>query len=779
MITSAHHLIDDLNPLRDMADRVGREVENFAETLDKYNDRLRSEDAFEAAFDLVVEYKNFAESIVKKLKKKHEAQRIRDMKKDMGARVPMSPGRSFGDSRNSFTTEGEMLQDERTNVETLKQWQAEADTWELMRIMFELRYHPDQQELQQQKEQRLQELGVPHRYTPENEIWERFTLENDTAKERYLVLRWLEESADHGENDIDAIGEELEKKSGRGRGLWYNGWMETKERIKGDKRMRVFQPDSNAGLPNIKRSDNNELLVSALDPDAPTRQQRTLEKADSYSERSLWMICWEMLRRGKSWADICEWCLERNQAWRAVAMGKSAEADFAVGLSGASYGGLWRRMCYAAAKNGAKDEYEAAVYGLLSGDLETVQAVCRTWDDHLYAHYNSLLLSQFDQYIQQYSPLKMSSDITKRFGLFNALQHHGSRGSVARNIVQNLRQQESVSLEARQPMKLLQSSLIANTVEDLLANVGTAISDAAWSEGESQVIAPIRKAIAPGSSGCLVETAIAEDYDALRIVTHSLIMLREFHIPHSEQEADILDNVIAAYVQFLRAAGTRDLAPLYASRMAPKRAVSSLAQVLSDITDAKEMMEFIKLIELYSIDPIAVLVEQYQFIIKETLTERTTEDGTFKLIEESTEELYPGQSIRLDVHKEDAGEAEQRIIDSLMAFYLIEGQWRVTFEALAFTCRKFLVNGYFAEAADLVRRFPFESISEQKGRVVMGKGFNVFDDEMIRSMPEESEERVQALLLQKQARVYHELTQVVKAISALISWRETEHEFAR
>lgn len=679
--TSTNHLMDDITPLRDMADRVGREVEHFAETLDRYNDRLRSEDSFDAAYELAMEYKAFAQDMVNKLKKKHETQRIREVKRDTSKRVQSSP--DFGSTRRDVNGAAEGQNGERdTNVETLKHWQAEADTWELFRIMLQLRYNPNQQEMQRQKEEQLEALRTPHRYTPENEIWDRFMLENDAAKERYLVLKWLEESANHGDNDVDAIVEELENKSGT-KGLWYNGWMETRERIKGDKRL---------GRTNTKRSDNNEPLVSNLDPDAPTRQKRSLEKADAFSERALWMICWEMLRRGKSWGEICDWCLERNQSWRAVSVGKAADGDLAVGMPGQSLGGLWRRICYATAKDGTTDEYEAAVYGLLSGDLDTVLAVCKTWDDHFYAHYNSLLLSQFDQYLQQVSPPRISPTLNKRFGLFNAVQHHGDSRSAGRNLVKRLKQQGSTAKQAQQATKLLQGSLIADTVEDLFANVGTAISDAAWLDGTSPVITPIRTAVAPGSSDFLAENSIVQDYDALRVATHILIILREFHITPSQRsaEADVLDNVIAAYIGILQAGGKRDNTLIYASKMAPKRAVASLAQVLGDVNDPREQRELITLMEQYGISPIEVLIEQYRSLVKDTLAERSAEEATLRVVEDTDEDIYPGKRIRRGFTDQTVGEAEQSIVAALMAFWVVDGQWRVTFEAAAFVLRKFL-----------------------------------------------------------------------------------------
>lgn len=679
---TSNHIISDI---RDMADRVGREVDSFAETLDKYNEALRGEDAYNAAHDLTVEYKKFANDMVKKLKKRHEAQRLHDMKTEFNKRIP-GAGLTSMRASNALTrtTSGEDDLAAHTSVETLKQWQAEADTWELFRIMLELRYAPHQEQLAQNKKMKLARLGSPNRYTSEATIWERFTIENDTAKERHLVLKWLQNAADHDESDIEAMAQELERKSGRGSGLWLNGWMETREKIKGAKRTRMLSGTNPSQL-EIRRTDNNELVVSSLDPDAPTRQGRTLEKADAYSERSLWMTCWEMLRRGRSWPEVCQWCAERNQSWRAASLGLAAEMSSDMAMPGLSAGSLWRRMCYALARNGTADDYEAAVYGMLSGDLETVTRVCRTWDDHLYAHYNSLLLTQFDQYLQQSFPEKA----TKRFNLFDAVQYHDDRGSADR-LVKSLSGDESIAREAKQPLKLLQISLIANTFEDLCVKLSTAISDVAWFESTSTTIVPVRRAVAADSPDFPVEGAITDDYAALRIVTHVLIMLREFYKPVSRTaaDADTLDNIIASYIQFLRAAGKRDLTPLYASKMSSERGKKALAQVMSDIEDVSEKIEFIKLMDIYGIDPVAVLVDQTHYLLHESVSDRKPGDAFLHMLEDTQHDIYPGQRVKLDFTSQGPG--GDGIADNLLVFHVIEGQWGVTFSTLAYACRKLL-----------------------------------------------------------------------------------------
>lgn len=663
--------MDPISPLRDMADRVGREVDHFAETLDKFNQDLHDDHAFDAAYELAVEYKAFASTLVQKLKKRHDVQRLHEMKNDFGKRLSHSPapGSIRGTSSVKLSQHGDDQDLPDSSLETLRQWQMENNTWELFRIMLELRYNPNQSLVQKEKETKLAAIGQTTRYTSDAALWEKFTLEDDVAKERYLVLKWLQGTADHGEHDIEAISEELEHKAGRGSGTWVNGWMETREKIKAAKRTRLLSTVDAADL-QIRRSDNNEPLVSALDPDAPTRQHRVLEKQDTYSERSLWMTCWEMLRRGRSWAEICEWCSARNQSWRAVSLGASTDSTQDIPIPGSSAGTLWRRLCYTLATKEGVDEYEAAVYGLLSGDLEIVKRVSKTWDDQVYATYNSLLLNKFDLYLQ--NNLR-GRPIAKPLVVPDSLNE-----AIAIDLVKKLQENDSTTTEARQPMKLLQSSLIANTFEELCSNMSLATSQSS-------------RNVTPASG--LLESAIMKDQDALRVLTHMLILLRQLQPSSSRTAADTetMDNIVAAYIRFLSAAGKRDLAPLYASKMSTPRAKTALAQVLSNVHDVQDKISFIRLMDVYKVDPVAVLVEQSHYLIQQFTPKRSASEAHLHIVEEamnSADSIYPGHCIKLDFTS--AGLGSEGLADHLIVFHLVEGHWDVTFGTLAYACRKLL-----------------------------------------------------------------------------------------
>ena len=115
--------------------------------------------------------------------------------------------------------------------------------------------------------------------------------------------------------------------------------------------------------------------------------------------------------------------------------------------------------------------------------------------------------------------------------------------------------------------------------------MGAAISDEAFKDEPSVVIKRVRKE----ENEELAEVAIARDPDALRIVTHAVIILRNLEAS-SYDLRDEFDNIIAGYIQLLRSVSKADVTPIYGFMMAPERCVASLAQVIADNQDPRDVI---------------------------------------------------------------------------------------------------------------------------------------------------------------------------------------------
>lgn len=704
-----------------MADRVGKEVEKFAERVDHWhthgNDSRRAK--YQTTVKMVGKFRDLAESQVKELKKVNDAENKGDLTKSVRRRIQNmaeAPDNSaqggFAQSLQSLAPSSDSgATSDSANLRELRQWQAELATWELVRLIIE-QYHPEPgTDVAAEKKERLAKAGGTARYCKNSEIWDRFLLEDDQAREKAIVLRWLEQTAHNSESDIESITAELEAASGKGAHTWTSGWLDTKSKIKQAKRLEgTNQPLSpNAALKTADRTAN---LITQLDPDAATRQKRALEKPDEYYERALWMTCYEMMRRGVPWKKIVEWCHERNEAWRVVSMGAACEAHPNGGpnVAGPTVGYMFRRMCFYAAR-GARIPYEGAVYGLLSGDLKQVQAVCRSWDDHLYAHYNALLFSRFDSYLQQNYPNRVMESLAQKFVFQDAVANIGSWEESPQKVIDLLKQQKPTANQSVSPIKLIQSALISRSVDDLMLKVGVAIADMLQEDERPQnlIIHPDSD-IADRCGKPLGEErtftaerwyqSLASDPHAFRILVHLFIAFRNGLRILSTEESDhekclAVDNIVAAYIEFLRTSHRMQLIPLYAAQLVSARTAHCLARVLPDIKHGEEQRRYVALLEQYRIDLIEVVAQTFTFAFrdsgfthfhKEGYTVITHPIKQFSILERVTgpreQILWPGVRIKKVLDGSVIEPKDEAIIEALQWYHYASKDYKQTFEHL-------------------------------------------------------------------------------------------------
>ena len=704
-----------------MADRVGKEVEKFAERVDHWhthgNESKKAK--YQTTIKLVGKFQDVAESQVKELKRTTEAENKGSLSKTVRRQIQSMADASdnaqslFNQSSQSIVSS---IENNTTpvsaNVKELREWQAELATWKLLRLVIE-HYHPDPDtDVAAEKTARLQNVGGTARYCKNSEIWDRFILEDDQAKEKALVLRWLEQTARDSESDVKAIIAGLEEHSGKGAHTWTSGWLETKAKIKQAKRMEGAEQPLKPTSVNIQTSDKTANLVTQLDPDAPSRQKRALEKNDEYYERSLWMVAYEMMRRGLPWTTIVDWCYERNESWRGVSIGAAYESHPEGGpnVAGPTVGYLFRRMCFYAAR-GARIPHEGAVYGLLSGDLKQVQAVCRSWDDHLYAHYNALLLSRVDSYLQKNYPTKVTESLTQKFLFQDAVANIGDWEASPEKVVGILKQQKSTASQAASPLKLIQGALIGRDVDDLMLKVGVALADIFEHDERphSLIIHPDSseedRSPKPAGEHRTFEAeryyqTLVQDPHAFRILVHIFIILRNglhtlFEDTQQDKQFLVMDNVIAAYIEFLRLTQRFDAIPLYAAQLIEERAAYTLARVLPDIKNNMEQRHCVALMEAYRIDVIQVVSQSFTFAARDSgfthfssagYTVITNPIKRFKILEPISapqeQVLWPGVRIKRTFDGEKISHQDEIIADALQWYNYIGKDYENTFQHL-------------------------------------------------------------------------------------------------
>lgn len=707
-----------------MADRVGKEVEKFAERVDHWhthgNEDLKAK--YQTTVKMVGKFRDLAESTVKELKKHTGAENKGELDKSVRRRIqdmadePSSSGEnSLDQSLQSVVPSVEpSAAPDSSSVRELRQWQAELATWELLRIIIE-HYHPQPgTDVVAEKRSRLQKVGGAMRYCPKSEIWDRFILEDDQAREKKVILKWLQQTAKNSENDIESITEQLEELSGKDTQTWTSGWLDTKSKIKQFKRVQGLDHPLDSDF-TLQSSDRTLSLVTQLDPDAPTRQKRNLEKSDEYYERALWMVCYEMLRRGEPWDKVADWCKERNEAWRGVSVGAAYDShpDGGPNVAGNDIGYLFRRMCFHAAR-GARIPYEAAVYGLLSGDLKQVQTVCRSWDDHLHAHYNALLLSRFDNYLQKGPSARVSQILARKFVFQDETAKIGNWETANSHVIELLKQNKATAAQAVSPMKLIQGALISRTEDELIYKVGIAIADMLQGDDRllNLIIDPDSEETPPSSkmsgehrrvNAERYHQTLANDPQALRILVHVFITLQNglgLAMSDTWQKKEATFNVIAAYIEFLRITNRTQLIPLYASQLDSGRAVHCLSRVMPDIKNIEERKRCVTLMEQYRVNTSHAMDRNIDLALRGSGLV-SGPDGTvanpisrFTMLEGTTDQqepyLWPGQRIKLDFSGLDISAGDEAVIESVQWFNHLNAEDDKTFGYLYHVLKVFL-----------------------------------------------------------------------------------------
>ncbi|KAG4032097.1 hypothetical protein MFRU_007g00110 [Monilinia fructicola] len=715
-----------LYPLQDAANRVGNEVEKFAEFLDGYNP-LRVTDGDERremAFDLIEIYHRTALDTLDRLRDRHESERRRMeglswRKKMRGFKIAQDT--DVMEMENSDEEE-EFITTSRTTVKDLIRWEQEAQTWDLLKRLARLRF-PNPNNGNEFEPQR----NPIHQYSTEREYWDNFLQTDKLALERKTVLRWLQDTAEESGEEIDVLVQDLQQNADRG-DIIAHGWLHTRAAIKLQKNQhswpRPLDPNSHEIQKIMWNASKTEPLVTQLDPDSVTRQGRKLEVQDEYFERAIWLGCYEMLRRGKSAAEIKEWCMDRTEVWRAVSMSglpdekpleNEEECD-------AASGALWRRMCFALARKGGNDEYERAVYGILSGDIQSVEPVCQSWDDYVFTHYNALLRTQFDNYIQ--SGPQGLMDGTLSFGTLDAIVLHGDNAIAGKRLVESLKTDPRTAEETSHPMKMLQGVLIGDQFADFIYQQGLALSKFANAETTSNLIP--RSNEEPKDQD-ITNYVNLGDHESLRVFTHAILIFRGLGLDLGGiLKESVIENVIVAYISFLRLANKAELIPLYCSQLSGARRYATLSRTLIDITDHEQRVTQIRLMRELGLDVQQFVNYQSRFLLADHPdgAQGYPSPKDFHIL---MDDGKGGRKVKRDFMGQDSETLDRidlLLIRSLEWYLLVDGLWSETFMVGRILYQRFYKNLHLSAAFTLSQRIPSSEIALSKTRALLGENLD-------------------------------------------------------
>lgn len=565
----------------------------------------------------------------------------------------------------------------------IKQLEKEAQTWDLVRRLLPLRFPGPKSYASVLSTDAPQ----PGRSTLLNEFFD----SDPVAQERRAVIQWLQTNAASGP-DIDELARDLQQNADRG-DIIAHGWLHTRSSIKLRKSVTAWPHLLDRQAPSIATTHVNSdgvPAVTQLDPDAPTRQGRKLEPQDEYFERSIWLGCFEHLRRGSSSQVIRDWCQERTEMWRAISTSAiliSADKSEVCLDSNLASLALWRRMCYGLAKNGGCDDYERAVYGVLSGDISSVEKIAVTWDDFLFANYNALLRTQLDTFILGRCPPEVSSNLTQTFSAFDAVQFHGDVETLEKRLINSLGSNKQIQNEANEPNKALQASLISKEIAQHLYEQGLVISETTSQNSSKYLFRTESVAFDVNQT----KFFNSNQHEGLRIVAHIYLLMNLLERLEAEEPSaapgvspDKLrsgqENILAGYTNYLRLAGLQELIPLYCSILEPKRCYEVLSSNLISETHPQHRHTQLKLIKKAGIDVMEFVTNQ-AWLMYESIGPpgyNFPAKDSFNIIQPGSPTSRRGRPIKPDFFGEEedvVDPSHENLIRALEWLLLVEETW--------------------------------------------------------------------------------------------------------
>ncbi|KTW26982.1 hypothetical protein T552_02473 [Pneumocystis carinii B80] len=454
----------------------------------------------------------------------------------------------YGQERLDTLMESEVEED----CPEIEQWDLECKTWDLIQRLYSHRI------------QKSYELPNVHEYSSNVVLEEAFYIQNPNAMENTIILNWLK--------DIflePPLLEITEKK-----------WLYTRENI----RMKRLQG----------KSYKEDELIDELDPDAPTRQRKFLDNRDSEYERKFLRNLFLLIRCG-DFDKACELCKDTGNFLRSAILQGCIEYrdplidenNVELGVMGTKRKQLWKKMCYQLSKHTDLDPYERALYGVLCGDLQSVLQVCETWEDYLWAHYNSICEHQITMNLKQLGKIKQSHDLV--IPNIDSI----SISSVLESLAHS--DNELIRDSANEPMRIIQSKIITSKINELILNLNIQLQD-------------IRNGISP------VDVTSIPSF--LRFVVHFILMLKQTNIAIDHNNCN---NLIQAYIELLAAGGKQDIIPLYVAQLPPDMSLEIYAKFLSNIDDDQERVNQLRLSSKYKLDILNSLRRTVDIVYSEAL----------------------------------------------------------------------------------------------------------------------------------------------------------------
>ncbi|KAL5022711.1 hypothetical protein ScPMuIL_001866 [Solemya velum] len=264
----------------------------------------------------------------------------------------------------------------------------ETATWTLVGQLFRERVETDLKEMGVIDEEMAVDSEDKIEYQSDQNIMKMLFTKESSIRESQIVVDWLESCA---REQLDAFSDKVKFFSDRA-----VAWENTLHRLQ----------NQQTGLP----MGTERPLVDEMDPDAPVRQNRMLDDLDKEDETRLLQYVFVCIRAGQidKAQEICQSC---GQSWRAATLEgwrlyhdpnfEGLRNDGCVApVRGNPYRDIWKTVCWKMAQEAKFNQWERAIYASLSGNLQALLPVCKSWKDYLWAYFKVLVDSKVEQEIR-------------------------------------------------------------------------------------------------------------------------------------------------------------------------------------------------------------------------------------------------------------------------------------------------------------------------------------------------------------------------------------------
>lgn len=211
--------------------------------------------------------------------------------------------------------------------------------------------------------------------------------------------------------------------------------------------------------------------------------------------------------------------------------------------------------------------------------------------------------------------------------------------------------------------KVLQGAIIAKELDTHMYNQGYMLSKFANKVQKSKLIPQV---VSSGLFGSLNEAKYFDlsDHDSLRILAHILIIVATLDRLSGSSKRDgalgshrtVQENIIAAYISYLRLANLEEMVPLYSSKLAGPRLHETLSRNMIHILGDEARRHQISIIGKLGLNVDAFLKAQpliYLMDVDDKST-RCEAKGRFRILENGPATLKYGRIVKPDFFGEDA-----------------------------------------------------------------------------------------------------------------------------